>query len=42
MQDFGRLVLEKNPEDYDFDVEQSAFSPGSMVPGIEESTDMLL
>ena len=42
MQDFGRLVLEKNPEDYHRDVEQSAFSPGSMVPGIGESPDMLL
>ena len=42
MQDFGRLVLEKNPDDYNRDVEQSAFSPGSMVPGIEESPDMLL
>ncbi|CUS07892.1 unnamed protein product [Tuber aestivum] len=42
VQDFGRLVLNKNPEDYHRDVEQSAFSPGSMVPGIEESQDELL
>ncbi|PWW73282.1 catalase [Tuber magnatum] len=42
MQDFGRLVLNKNPEDYYRDVEQSAFSPGSMVPGIEHSRDRLL
>ncbi|KAG0137508.1 catalase-like domain-containing protein [Tuber indicum] len=42
MQDFGRLVLNKNPENYHRDVEQSAFSPGSMVPGIEDSPDMLL
>ncbi|PUU80692.1 catalase-like domain-containing protein [Tuber borchii] len=46
MQDFGRLVLEKNleknPKDYHPYVEQSAFSPSSMVSGIEESTDMLL
>ncbi|CUS10538.1 unnamed protein product [Tuber aestivum] len=42
VQDFGRLVLNRNPEDYHRDVEQSAFSPGSMVPGIEESPDTLL
>ncbi|KAH8151378.1 uncharacterized protein LAJ45_04580 [Morchella importuna] len=42
MQDFGRLVLNKNPENYHRDVEQAAFSPGSMVPGIEDSPDMLL
>ena len=38
----GRLVLNRNPENYHRDVEQSAFSPGSMVPGIEPSPDMLL
>ncbi|KAF2090734.1 catalase [Saccharata proteae CBS 121410] len=42
MQDFGRLVLNKNPENYHRDVEQAAFSPGSMVPGIEDSPDPLL
>lgn len=42
MQEFGRLVLNKNPEDYHRDVEQAAFSPGSMVPGIEDSPDPLL
>ena len=42
MQEFGRLFLNKNPENYHRDVEKSAFSPGSMVPGIEESPDMLL
>jgi len=42
MHEFGRLVLNKNPENYHRDVEQSAFSPGSMVPGIEASPDMLL
>ncbi|PUU79166.1 catalase [Tuber borchii] len=40
MQSFGRLVLEENANDNH--VEQAAFSPGSMVSGIEESTDMLL
>lgn len=42
MQKFGRLVLNKNPENYHRDVEQAAFSPGSMVPGIEDSPDPLL
>jgi len=35
MHDFGRMVLNKNPENFHRDVEQAAFSPGSMVPGIE-------
>ena len=42
MQEFGRLVLNKNPENYHRDVEQAAFSPGSMVPGVEDSPDPLL
>lgn len=42
MHEFGKLVLNKNPENYHRDVEQAAFSPGSMVPGIEDSPDMLL
>ncbi|KAL2166852.1 hypothetical protein VTG60DRAFT_2087 [Thermothelomyces hinnuleus] len=40
--EFGRLVLNKNPENFHRDVEQAAFSPGSMVPGIEDSPDPLL
>ncbi|MCJ1402389.1 hypothetical protein MMC11_005609 [Xylographa trunciseda] len=42
MHDFGRLVLNKNPENFHRDVEQAAFSPGSLVPGIEDSPDPLL
>lgn len=42
MHDIGRLVLNKNPENYHRDVEQAAFSPGSMVPGVEDSPDPLL
>ncbi|KAG7287488.1 hypothetical protein NEMBOFW57_007000 [Staphylotrichum longicolle] len=42
MHEFGRLVLNKNPENFTRDVEQAAFSPGSMVPGIEDSPDPLL
>ncbi|KAF1925785.1 uncharacterized protein M421DRAFT_423342 [Didymella exigua CBS 183.55] len=39
MQEFGRLVLNKNPENFQRDVESAAFSPGSMIPGIEDSPD---
>ncbi|KAL1957204.1 hypothetical protein VTO42DRAFT_6238 [Malbranchea cinnamomea] len=42
LHEFGKLVLNKNPENYHRDVEQAAFSPGSMVPGIEDSPDPLL
>lgn len=42
MREFGRLVLNKNPENFHRDVESAAFSPGSMVPGIEDSPDPLL
>ncbi|PWN86634.1 catalase [Acaromyces ingoldii] len=42
MQPVGKLTLDRNPENYFRDVEQAAFSPGSMVPGIEASPDSLL
>ncbi|OKL58326.1 hypothetical protein UA08_06400 [Talaromyces atroroseus] len=42
LHEFGRLVLNRNPENFHRDVEQAAFSPGSMVPGIEDSPDPLL
>ncbi|KAL9607416.1 MAG: hypothetical protein Q9167_007669 [Letrouitia subvulpina] len=42
MYPFGRLTLNKNPENFHRDVEQAAFSPGSLVPGIEDSPDHLL
>jgi catalase len=38
----GKMVLDRNPEDYFAEVEQSAFSPASMIPGIEPSPDKLL
>jgi len=41
MQDFGKLVLDRNPKGYK-EAEQAVFYPGSMVPGIGESPDMLL
>lgn len=42
MQEVGVVELNRNPEDYHRDVEQAAFSPGSLVPGIELSPDTLL
>jgi len=42
MHEFGKLHLNRNPENFHRDVEQAAFSPGSMVPGIEDSPDPLL
>lgn len=38
----GRMVLNRNPENYFAEVEQAAFSPGSLVPGIAPSPDKLL
>ena len=38
----GRMVLDRNPENYFAEVEQSAFSPGNLVPGIAASPDKML
>jgi len=38
----GKLVLNRNPENYFAEVEQSAFSPGNFVPGIGPSPDKML
>lgn len=38
----GRLVLNQNPENYFSQVENMAFSPGRMVPGIQASPDRML
>lgn len=38
----GKLVLNRNPENYFADVEQAAFSPGNLVPGIAISPDKML
>ncbi|KAG9958747.1 catalase-domain-containing protein, partial [Aureobasidium melanogenum] len=38
----GRLTLDRNPENYFQDIEQAAFSPSNMVPGIGPSADMVL
>ncbi|KAK1128433.1 hypothetical protein K0M31_002898 [Melipona bicolor] len=38
----GKLVLDRNPDNYFNDVEQIAFDPAHMVPGIEPTPDKLL
>lgn len=38
----GRMVLNKNPDNYFAEVEQIAFAPSHMVPGIEPSPDKML
>ena len=41
-QEIGKLVLNRNPENYFADVEQAAFNPGNFVPGIGPSPDKML
>lgn len=38
----GKLVLNRNPENYFADVEQAAFNPANFVPGIGPSPDKML
>jgi catalase len=38
----GRMVLDRNPENYFAEVEQIAFAPSHLVPGIEPSPDKML
>lgn len=38
----GRFTLDKNPRNYFAEVEQAAFSPSHLVPGIEASPDKML
>jgi catalase len=38
----GRLVLDRNPENYFAQIEQAAFEPANMVPGIAPSPDKML
>ncbi len=42
VQSVGKLVLHRNPENYFAEVEQVAFNPGHLVPGIDFSHDPLL
>ncbi|MFI0903889.1 catalase [Streptomyces sioyaensis] len=38
----GRMTLHRNPEDYFIHIEQAAFEPSNMVPGIGPSPDKML
>ncbi|KAF9581653.1 hypothetical protein BGW38_001248 [Lunasporangiospora selenospora] len=38
----GKMVLNRNPNNYFAEVEQAAFSPSHMVPGIDVSNDKML
>ncbi|WP_043265877.1 catalase [Streptomyces sp. CT34] len=38
----GRMTLNRNPEDYFIHVEQAAFEPSNMVPGVGPSPDKML
>jgi catalase len=38
----GRLVLDRNPQNYFAEVEQAAFAPANLVPGIGPSPDKML
>ena len=40
--EFGELVLNRNPENYFAEVEQAAFEPSNVVPGIGFSPDKML
>ncbi len=40
--EIGRMTLNRNPDNYFAEVEQSAFSPGNFVPGIATSPDKML
>lgn len=38
----GKLVLDRNPDNFFAEIEQAAFSPSHLVPGIEASVDRML
>src|SRR6266404_2620676 len=40
--DVGRYVLNRNPENYFAEIEQSTFEPSNMVPGVGPSPDKML
>jgi catalase len=42
LREIGRMVLNRNPTNYFAEVEQLAFAPANMVPGIEPSPDKML
>src|SRR5207247_10654098 len=38
----GRMTLNKNPEDYFVHIEQAAFEPANLIPGVSVSPDKML
>src|SRR5262249_34481415 len=38
----GRLVLDRNPRNYFAEVEQAAFAPSNVIPGVDFSPDKML
>jgi len=40
--DVGRMTLDRNPTDYHTEIEQAAFQPNNLVPGIGPSPDKML
>ncbi|KAI0051611.1 catalase [Auriscalpium vulgare] len=38
----GKIVLDENPQNYFAEIEQAAFSPSHLVPGVEPSADPVL
>ncbi len=42
LQKVGQMELNRNPENYFAEVEQAAFSPGNVVPGVSWSPDRML
>lgn len=41
LMEVGKMMLNRNPDNYFAEIEQSAFSPSHMVPGIEASFDRM-
>ncbi|MFP4308271.1 MAG: catalase [Desulfococcaceae bacterium] len=42
LQEVGRLTLDRNPTDFHAEIEQAAFEPNNLVPGIGVSPDKML
>lgn len=42
LREVGRMTLNRNPENYFVEVEQLAFAPANLIPGIEASPDKML
>ncbi|XP_054279446.1 catalase-like [Macrosteles quadrilineatus] len=42
LMEVGKVVLDRNPGNYFADVEQAAYSPSHLIPGIEPSPDKML